>query len=169
VVRLEPLARALAPELRWLLDPDPDTAAFTYIPDAPDEAWLERWLGRYEDGFRTGERAGFAVGTEDGLVGFAAFVRLSLEEQQGEIGYAVAPAGRGRGLSTRAVALLTDWGFGGLGLERIELRIDPRNAASERVAERTGYRREGTLRSVAFKAGTRTDVGVWSRLASDFS
>jgi RimJ/RimL family protein N-acetyltransferase len=94
-------------------------------------------------------------------------VRLSLEERQGEIGYVVAPAGRGRGLAARAVALLTDWGFGGLDLQRIELRIDPRNAASERVAERAGYRREGTLRSVAFKEGTRSDVGVWSRLAAD--
>jgi RimJ/RimL family protein N-acetyltransferase len=94
-------------------------------------------------------------------------VRLSLDERQGEIGYVVAPAGRGRGLAARAVMLLTGWGFSELGLERIELRIDPRNVASERVAERAGYRREGTLRSVAFKEDARSDVGVWSRLTSD--
>jgi RimJ/RimL family protein N-acetyltransferase len=167
VVRLEPLSRALAPQLGWMLEPDPDIAAFTYIPNAPDADWLERWLGRYEDGWVNGERAGFAVADGAALIGFAAFVRLSLEEQQGEIGYVVAPAGRGRGLAARAVTLLTDWGFGGLGLQRIELRIDPRNAASERVAERAGYRREGTLRSLAFKESTRSDVGVWSRLATD--
>jgi hypothetical protein len=50
VVRLEPLSRALAPQLGWLLEPDPDIAAFTYIPNVPDADWLERWLGRYEDG-----------------------------------------------------------------------------------------------------------------------
>ena len=167
MVRLEPLTRALAPRLGFLLEPDPDTAAFTYIPNAPDAAWLDRWLGRYEEGWGNGERAGFAVADRDALVGFAAFVRLSLDEQQGEIGYVVVPAARGRGLAARAVSLLTGWGFGGLGLQRIELRIDPRNTASERVAERAGYHREGTLRSVAFKEGARSDVGVWSRLAGD--
>jgi RimJ/RimL family protein N-acetyltransferase len=63
------------------------------------------------------------------------------------------------------VSLLTDWGFGELGLERIELRIDARNDASKRVAERAGYSEEGVLRNVAFKEGIRTDVSVWSRLA----
>jgi RimJ/RimL family protein N-acetyltransferase len=68
-------------------------------------------------------------------------------------------------MASRAVSLLTRWGFDELGLQRIELRIDPRNAGSNRVAERTGYTQEGLLRSVAFKEGLRTDVGVWSRLA----
>ena len=65
------------------------------------------------------------------------------------------------------LGLLTRWGFAELGLERIELRIDVENGASERVAERAGYTREGVLRSVAFKEGLRADVAVWSRLRSD--
>ena len=166
VVKLVPLARTLAPRFQWILEPDDSTAAFTYIPTHPDDAFLERWLGRYEEGWHTGERAGFAV--EDGdLLGFAAFVHLDVELKQGEIGYVIAPAGRGRGLARRAVGLLTEWGFEGLGLERIELRIDPRNVASQKVAERCGYAHEGTLRSVAFKEGLRSDVGIWSRLRSD--
>jgi RimJ/RimL family protein N-acetyltransferase len=164
---LEPLDRSLAGEMRWLLDPDPDIAAFTYIPTVPDEAFIEQWLGRYEEGWETGERAGFAIRAEGAAVGFAAFVRLDLDAAQGELGYVVASHGRGRGLAGRAVSLLTGWGLDGLGLERIELRIDPRNAASERVAERAGYTKEGVLRSVAFKEGRRTDVGVWSRLRAD--
>ena len=65
------------------------------------------------------------------------------------------------------VDLLTRWGFDELGLERLELRIDPANTASKRVAERAGYRLDGVLRSTYFKEGRRADVGVWSRLASD--
>jgi len=170
VIRLEPLARALAGDMSWLLDADEETARFTYIPTTPDTAFLETWLGRYEDGWTGDEttRAGFAIRDADGgAIGFAAFVRLDLDQAQGELGYVVAPAGRGRGVATRAVELLTRWGFEELGLERIELRIDPRNAGSERVAERAGYRKEGVLRSIAFKEGLRTDVGVWSRLSDD--
>jgi RimJ/RimL family protein N-acetyltransferase len=168
-VRLEPLARALAPDMEWVARSDPDSARFTYIPTEPDAGFLERWLGRYEDGWRDGDRAGFAVRTVDGgaAIGFAAFVHLDLEGRQGEIGYVVDPAVRGRGTATRSVMMLTRWGLDGLGLERIELRIDPANTASLRVAERCGYRLEGVLRSVAFKEGLRSDVAVWSRLASD--
>ena len=47
------------------------------------------------------------------------------------------------------------------------MRIAVTNPASERVAERGGYRCEGVLRSVHFKEGRRIDVGVWSRLRED--
>ena len=167
-IRLEPLARALAPAVRWLMEPDADTARFTYIPSSPDGSFLETWLGRYEEGWRDGTRAGFAVRDAAGdAVGFAGFVKLDLAGAEGELGYVVAPAARGRGIASRALGLLTSWGLGELGLHRIELRIDPANAPSHRVAERNGYRLEGVLRSVAFKEGRRSDVAVWSRLASD--
>jgi len=79
----------------------------------------------------------------------------------------IAPAARGRGVSARAIELLTRWGFDELGLARLELRIDVMNIASERVAERAGYRRDGVLRNVHFKEGLRSDTGVWSRLRTD--
>jgi RimJ/RimL family protein N-acetyltransferase len=151
--------------MQWLMHPDGDIAAFTYIPSAPTNGFLEHWLGRYEEGWRTGERAGFAIRIEAAAVGFAAFVKLHRDEQEGEIGYVLSPAARGRGVATRAVSLLTGWGFGELGLQRIELRIDARNQASERVAERAGYEKEGVLRNLAFKEGRRTDVSIWSRIS----
>jgi RimJ/RimL family protein N-acetyltransferase len=167
-IRLEPLTRALLPAMRWVTEPDVDTARFTQIPSAPDDAFLESWLGRYEDGWADGSRAGFVVRDGGGdAAGFAAFVRLDLAGAEGELGYVMAPAARGRGVASRAVGLLTGWGLDALGLHRIELRIEPVNAASSRVAERNGYRFEGVLRSVAFKEGLRSDVGIWSRLASD--
>jgi RimJ/RimL family protein N-acetyltransferase len=94
-------------------------------------------------------------------------VHLDLAAREGEIGYMVAPAARGRGASARAVRLLTRWGFEELALERLELRIDVTNRASERVAERAGYRREGVLRNAYFKEGLRSDTGIWSRLVTD--
>jgi RimJ/RimL family protein N-acetyltransferase len=168
LIRLEPLARSLVAEMRWVTDGDPAIATFTFLPTHPAPDFLEQWLGRYEEGWTSGERAGFAVrDVADGAVGFAAFVRLSLEGAEGEIGYVIAPEARGRGLATRCVRLLTRWGFDRLGLRRIELRIDPRNAASSRVAERAGFTFEGILRSVAFKEGLRTDLAVWSRLSHE--
>ncbi|HST14541.1 MAG TPA: GNAT family protein [Gaiellaceae bacterium] len=168
---LEPLAEALVPDLGWVLDGDPDTARFTRIPSSPDGRFLAAWLGRYEHAWDDGTAAGFAVrdAPTGEAVGFAGFVQLDLEKDEGEIGYVVAPAVRGRGIAGRAVALLTRWGFETLRLLRIELRIDPANAYSARIAQRQGYRLEGTLRSLYFKEGLRSDVAVWSRLADDSS
>jgi RimJ/RimL family protein N-acetyltransferase len=94
-------------------------------------------------------------------------VQLDLERQEGEIGYVVAPSARGRGVALRSVVLLTRWGFETLGLQRLELRIDPANESSLRIAQRAGYRHEGTLRNLYFKEGLRSDTAVWSRLADD--
>jgi len=63
--------------------------------------------------------------------------------------------------------LLTAWCLDGLGLERVELRIDPANLPSIRLAERLAYSREGVLRSMPFKDGLRADLAVYSRLPTD--
>jgi RimJ/RimL family protein N-acetyltransferase len=167
-IRLEPLAQAQAADFVELIK-DSDVKRFTLIPGGADGAFVRNWLGRYEAGWLDGSRAGFCIrGAADGaFYGFAAIVHVDLATREGEIGYMVAPAARGRGVSARAVELLTRWGFDELGLERIELRIDTANTPSERVAERAGYRRDGVLRNVHFKEGLRSDTAVWSRLRSD--
>jgi RimJ/RimL family protein N-acetyltransferase len=168
VIRLAPLTQADDDELRVAVDDD-DVRAYTMIPSDPAPDFVEGWIRRYEQGWEDGSRAGFSIrdAGDGSLLGFAAIVHLDLDAQQGEIGYLVVPAARGRGAAARAVDLLTAWGFGELALERLELRIDVANTASERVAERSGYRREGVLRSAYFKEGRRTDAGIWSRLPTD--
>jgi RimJ/RimL family protein N-acetyltransferase len=167
-IRLEPLTQADAADFVELIK-DSDVKRFTLIPSGADGAFVREWLGRYESGWLDGSRAGFSIrGTDDdAFYGFAAIVHLDIEKREAEIGYMVAPTARGRGVSVRAVDLLTRWGFDGLSLERLELLIDVQNVASERVAERAGYQRDGVLRNVHFKEGLRSDTGVWSRLRTD--
>jgi RimJ/RimL family protein N-acetyltransferase len=74
---------------------------------------------------------------------------------------------RGRGVASEILRLLTVWAFGDLGAMRAYLVIYVENRASERVAERCGYVREGVMRSIHLKQGRRVDAGLWSRLPSD--
>lgn len=60
-----------------------------------------------------------------------------------EIGWSLAPAARGRGYATEAARAAIDWSFATLALDRIVSIIDPRNLASQSVAERLGQRRTG--------------------------
>jgi ribosomal-protein-alanine N-acetyltransferase len=166
-IRLVPLTRDHEPALADLVR-DEDVRAYTRVPTEPPGDFAATWLGTYEDGWRDGSRAGFAIETHDReFLGLGLFVRIEREGRQGEIGYVVGPAARGKGVATRTLRLLTDWGFSELGLERIELWIDVINPGSERVAERAGYLREGVLRSYWFKEDIRCDFGIWSRLRSD--
>ena len=64
----------------------------------------------------------------------------------------------------RAVHVLTAWAFTELPLERIELLIDVANPASEIVAQRCGYTREGVLSWTYLKPGLRSDTIVYSKL-----
>jgi RimJ/RimL family protein N-acetyltransferase len=167
-IRLEPLNQAHAPEMLALAH-DPDFVRFTRVPAGADAAFVERWIGRYESGWEDGSRAGFAIvdPTDAAFLGFAAVVALELDAQQCEIGYGVTRQARGRGIALRSLDLLTRWCLDELALERLELRIDPVNAGSIKVAERAGYRLEGMLRNVHLKNDLRSDVGVWSRLRQD--
>jgi RimJ/RimL family protein N-acetyltransferase len=60
-------------------------------------------------------------------------------------GYWAAPWARNRGATTRALNLVCAWGFGSLGIDTVNLMTLPGNLASERVAEKAGFERVGTL------------------------
>jgi [ribosomal protein S5]-alanine N-acetyltransferase len=86
----------------------------------------------------------------------------------GHIGYWCAAEARGRGVVTRALRLLSLYGFEELGLQRLELITDPDNVASQRVAEKVGYRREGVLRShLDHPDGRRRDSVMFSLLPGE--
>ena len=167
LIALEPLTQADVP---WMLElaGDDEILRFTRVPAGADEAFVESWIGRYVSGWADGSRAGFGIRDHDGnQLGFCGFVQLDRDAAEGEIGYAIDPRARGKGIATRSLDLLTRWGLDVLELCRIELMIDVENGGSARVAERAGYTLEGVLRSKHVKKGLRADVGVWSRLRID--
>jgi RimJ/RimL family protein N-acetyltransferase len=138
------------------------------VPAPPPPGFARTWLGRYEEGRRSGTREGFAIVDGEGtFLGLALAVQIDRATRTVELGYAVAPEARGRGVAGRALELLTEWAFSELDPLRIELRISVDNPGSSRVAERAGYVREGVLRSVYFKQGVRKDFEIWSRLPGD--
>jgi RimJ/RimL family protein N-acetyltransferase len=100
--------------------------------------------------------------------GGTSFYDVDLDEDRASVGYWVAHGARGRGVATRTLRLMAGWGFTHLGLARLELTCGPDNVASQRVAEKCGFVREGVLRShMRFKGGRR-DTVVFSLLPGEF-
>jgi RimJ/RimL family protein N-acetyltransferase len=166
-VRLEPLNEAHLRAVRAMLS-DPDVLRFTRVPDPTPDDFPKTWLAAYEAGRRDGTREAFAALDGDGrLVGLGLAFGIDRAEGEAELGYIVTPEARGRGLGTAILRALTDWAFAATGVRRLRLVVDVENPASLRVAERSGYVREGVMRSVHAKNGRRMDAVLLSRLPSD--
>lgn len=124
-------------------------------------AWIRRQQGRT----RAGE--GWSLAIADARNGEAlGCVVLMLRPQAGVagIGYWLVPEARNRGYATGAVGLLTAWGLGVGGLDRIEAWVEPGNEASIRVLSRCGFEYEGRLRSFLRFPTRRSDALVFSRI-----
>ena len=78
-----------------------------------------------------------------------------------EIGYRLFDVElAGRGYTTAALAMLTDYLFRVHTWHRLEVLVAPRNVASLRVAQKCGFTGEGTLREAFFINGQYQDVQV---------
>jgi RimJ/RimL family protein N-acetyltransferase len=125
-----------------------DPAIVRYVPwDARGREELRGVLG--EKAERTviaeeGDGLNLAAVTANGgeLVGDMSLMWRSEAHRMGEVGYLLHPAATGHGYATEASRALLRIGFEALGWHRIIGRIDARNAASARVLERLGMRRE---------------------------
>jgi ribosomal-protein-alanine N-acetyltransferase len=94
-------------------------------------------------------------------------LRLSFEHRLGELGYALAEALWGRGLTTEAVRVVVASAFETYpDLNRIRASADARNVGSLRVMEKLGMTREGHLRQNRLFRGELTDE-VWCGLLRD--
>ncbi|MDQ6640912.1 MAG: GNAT family N-acetyltransferase [Actinomycetota bacterium] len=143
---------------------DPDVLRFTGTPDPTPEGWADAWMRRYRD---EQDRYNFAIiDADETFSGYAVAFSVDREDLDAELGYAVSPWARGRGVATDALDALTTWAFGE-GLYRVSLLIAVSNTASSRVAEKAGYTLEGVLRSMHQKNGRREDMQSWSKLATD--
>ena len=145
---------------------DPLVQRWLNMPAVPVDRDFDSLLRMIRDSRRTGARYDYAV-TEQGIdLSMGSVIASRRHRENYEIAYLAHESGRGRGLITRAVTLLCDALLDG-GVERLELRTHPGNAASQGVAERCGFQREGTERKSIWLHGSRADAIVWSRLPED--
>jgi RimJ/RimL family protein N-acetyltransferase len=145
------------PEIqRWTVVPSPYTRAdaVEFVTEIADASW------------RDGGAVFAVIETTTGkLVG--SIGGHSMVDGVAHIGYWAVPAARGRGLTSDALRALTRWLLREDGATRVELVVEPANTASIRVATAVGFTAEGVLRQRQVVKGRRSDVIMYSMLASD--
>jgi len=149
---------------------DPEISRWTRVPFPYGPSDARNYLLQRHDALHAGASAPFAIvlaGDRDHLLGSISLMRFSWKNARAEVGYWLAQDARGEGHTTRAVRLITAWGFVHLGLLRIDLVAATGNPASQRVAERCGFTSEAVLRSYMVSKTGRDDMVMFGLLASD--
>ena len=78
------------------------------------------------------------------MIGTCGFSVFDPNNKRVEIGYVLNPDYHNNGYATESVKRVVEYAFRELDIHRIELRIIDGNTASLRVAEKCGFKREGT-------------------------
>ena len=107
----------------------------------------------------------FAIEAGGEAVGGVGFVPgTDIESYSAEIGYWLTEALWGRGITTEALVLVTEYVFRERHMLRLFAVPFADNHASRRVLEKAGYECEGVLRSSSVKSGERRDQAMYSRI-----
>jgi RimJ/RimL family protein N-acetyltransferase len=145
---------------------DSDIVRFTFMQEGLTETDAQRWIEQANEWWSHGHPRFATTGSADdravGQIGMA----VKEHQRSAEAYYWVSPAARRRGFALRALGLVAAWAFDE-GVERLVLLIHPENGASNRLAARAGFTREGVLRSYEPFKGHRPDLVSWSLLPHD--
>jgi [ribosomal protein S5]-alanine N-acetyltransferase len=148
------------------LDTDPAAlGTFEWFGFGDVQGRRRRWE---RDGFVGPDSTALAVvdggGAVIGIVSWKAVHRGGSPGACYEVGAALLPEHRGRGLGTAAQRLLVDHLFRFTTVHRLEAGTDADNLAEQKALERIGFIREGILREVAFRDGAWRDCVLYSLL-----
>lgn len=94
--------------------------------------------------------------------------QLSKENHRAEVGYMLGPEFWRRGLVSEALQEVLRYAFQELYLHSIEANVDPRNEASCKLLEKTGFTREAFFRQNLLWEGEFLDTVIYSLLAVDW-
>jgi RimJ/RimL family protein N-acetyltransferase len=123
------------------------------------------------DGYIGAESTALAVVLPDGTVaGLASWQARNRGGSPGvcyEIGLALLPEHRDRGLGTAAQRLLVNYLFSYTTAHRLEAMTNTKNIAEQKALERIGFQREGVLRGIVFGNGGWQDNVIYSLLRDE--
>ena len=159
-IRLKVLEKEDLPTLAtWNNEPD---FSGEYEPFEPSSyAEFERWFA----GLRS-EEQWFIIENKDGSK--IGQLICSPKGPHYSIGYRVIPKERNKGFATEAVKIAVDYLFLSKNMVRIESETNPHNAASSRVLEKAGFRKEGLIRKSVFIRGEWKDGMMYSILRDEW-
>ncbi|MEL6893272.1 MAG: GNAT family protein [Actinomycetota bacterium] len=146
---------------------DPVIPRHTMMPEGLTQEQAKRWIERGLDGWAHGlARFAITLPPSERCVGQIG-IQFDPRVRRAETFYWLDRAQRGTGIASEALELVTTWAFRDFDIARVQLVTNLDNDASQQVAERCGFTREGVLRSWEPVKDSQPDVVMFSRLADE--
>jgi RimJ/RimL family protein N-acetyltransferase len=144
---------------------NPDFGGEHFSPTQTTRAGMEKFLES-----TVFETKGFIIEKKDGSkIGYIwHFNLLNSYMNMLEIGYGLVPSERGKGYCTEATQLMVDYLFLSKDIVRILATTHPKNVISQKILEKVGFEREGTMRKCYFNRGEWTDMFLFSILREEW-
>ncbi|MGB3136131.1 MAG: GNAT family protein [Nodosilinea sp.] len=139
------------------------------FPHPYAEADAEAWVSQQQAIWPGNKGVGYAITQPDGTLCGSVGLSLNLSYNLAELGYWIGRPRWGQGYATEAAAALVAFGFGKLGLNRINATRFGDNPASGRVMEKLGLVQEGYRRRHTLKWGVYRDIALYGLLREDWN
>ena len=166
---LRPLREADAPEL-FAIFSDPRVTRYWSSQTWTSIDSANAMIARDQKAMAEGEglRLGMQRLDDGAMIGICTLFAYSKQCRRAEVGYGLAAHAWGRAYMDEGLRALLGYGFGPLGLNRVEADIDPRNEASARSLERLGFQNEGLLRERWIVGDEVSDTALYGLLQRDW-
>lgn len=164
------LRRVIKTDAREILSMRSDDMVMQYIDreKAKTIEDAEAWIQIVDDALDANTGINWAITLLDEpqtLIGNISFWRIIKQHHRAEVGYMLAPAYWGKGITKEALLAVIDHGFNTMQLHSIEAHINPGNAASAALLESTGFVKEAYFKEDYYFRGTFIDTAIYSLLA----
>lgn len=147
-----------------------DREVMKYI-DRPHAESIEdaiKWIDMINEAMQNEEGVAWGICLKEDaatLIGSIGFWRTQKQHYRSEVGYLLNPLLHGKGYMTEAIEKVVEFGFTTMNLHSIEGVIDPRNKASARTLEKSGFVREAYFKENYYWNGVFCDTAIYSKLS----
>ena len=139
-------------------------------PPWKERARAERFIAacRQMEQEGSGARVAIERAADRLFIGWCCLVEWNQVYRSATLGYCFDEPAWGQGFATEAAGAMLQWAYDTLDLNRVQSGADTRNRASERVLEKLGFVREGTLREDCIVNGEVSDDSVYGLLRREW-
>ena len=138
------------------------------IATAPEDEYA--WIYKMNEKWKNMDGPCYAIWTKDGaFIGACDLHSVNYETDSADIGYWLAEKYTGYGYITEAVNAMAD-NFFKRGFNRLTIVMDTENTASEKVAIRCGFTKEGVMRQWRYNSKLQSwrDMYLYSKLKKEW-
>ncbi len=153
---------------RYYTDPEVNKYILTEVPQTLEDARRELYYWR--NVFYNNDGIYFAIASkhDDQMIGSIGFSGINTYHSRMELSYDMAKEFWRKGIMSKAIKALLQYGFKEMNINRIEAVSSIYNEGSIRLLEKCDFKYEGCLRQHRFHREKYVDVYVFSFLKEEF-